>query len=166
MEDGLGKSNKAMPKMYLAQKNEAYERWGKNKISEKMDVLYQKSDEWNAWLKYKTSVLKPLAKFVEWVEVGFNTVKLGGTRICKKPSQRLGNFSNWKQLPSAENKFSYFSDKKTKKAVAEAMKIEAAKEMEEIRNERWRRKRVTAGKNCIKDNNGKIEFTEEGQKRV
>ena len=30
----------------------------KEKFSEKMEVLYQKSDERNAWLKYKTSALK------------------------------------------------------------------------------------------------------------
>ena len=30
----------------------------KAKFSEKMEVLYQKSDERNAWQKYKTSALK------------------------------------------------------------------------------------------------------------
>ena len=101
----------------------------------------------------------------------------GGIRICKKPSQRRGSFQRWKQLPSAENKSCYLSDKKkAKRAVAEAMKNEAAKVMEEIRNDRnvvFRRMRMIkkkandlAGNNCIKDENGNIVFAEDGRKRV
>ena len=56
------------------------------------------------------------------------------------------------------------------------MKNEAVKEMEEIRNDRnvvFRRMRMMkkeanelAGNNCIKDENGKIVFAEDGRKRV
>ena len=58
----------------------------------------------------------------------------GGIGMCKKKRK---SFQKWKQLPSAENKSCYFSDKKkAKRAVAEAMKNEAVKEMEEIRNDK------------------------------
>ena len=66
--------------------------------------------------------------------------------------------------------------KKAKRAVAETMKKEAVKMMEEIRNDRnvvFRRMRMMkkeandlAGNNCIKDENGKIVFAEDGRKRV
>ena len=56
------------------------------------------------------------------------------------------------------------------------MKNEAVKEMEEIRNDRnvvFRRIRRMkkeandlAGNNCIKDENGKIVFSEDGRKRM
>ena len=112
------------------------------------------------------------------VKVGLSTVKLGGgVRMCKKPSQRRESFQRWKQLPSAENKSCYlFNKRKAKKAVAETMKNEAVKEMEDIRNDRnvvFRRMRMMkkeandlAGNNCIKNKNGKIVFAEDGWKRV
>ena len=95
----------------------------------------------------------------------------------KAISEKRKSFQEWKQLPSAENKSCYLSDKKkAKRAVAEAMKNEAVKEMEEIRNDRnvvFRRMRMMkkeandlAGNNCIKDKNGNIVFAEDGRKRV
>ena len=95
----------------------------------------------------------------------------------KAISEKRKSFQRWKQLPSAENKSCYLSDKKkAKRAVAEAMKNEAVKDMEEIRNDRnvvFRRIRMMkkeandlAGNNCIKDENGKIVFAEDGRKRA
>ena len=92
--------------------------------------------------------------------------------VQKAISEKRKSFQRWKQLPLAENKFCYFSDKKkAKRAVAEAVK-----EMEEIWNDRnvvFRRMRMMkkkakdlAGNNCIKDENGKIVFAEDGRKRV
>ena len=96
--------------------------------------------------------------------------------VQKAISEKRKSFPKWKQLPSAGNKSCYLSDKKkAKRAVAEAMKNEAVKEMEEIRNDRnvvFRRMRMMkeandlAGNNCIKDENGKIVFAEDGRKRV
>ena len=63
----------------------------KTKFSEKMEVLYEKCDEQNAWLKYKSSVLKAAEGCVVRLKVGLSTVKLGGgTSIRKKPFQRRG----------------------------------------------------------------------------
>ena len=95
----------------------------------------------------------------------------------KAISEKRKSFQRWKQLPSAENKSCYLSDKKNaKRAVAEAMKNEAVKEMEEIRNDRnvvFRRIRMMkkeandlAGNDCIKDENKNIVFAEDGRKRV
>ena len=66
--------------------------------------------------------------------------------------------------------------KKTKKAVAETMKKEAVKEMEEIRNDRnvlFRRIRMMKKEESdlacsyfIRDKNGKAVFAEDGCKRV
>ena len=74
--------------------------------------------------------------------------------MCKKPSQR-------RKVSGGENKSRYVSNKKkAKRAVAEAMKKETVKEVEEIRNDRnveIRRKRMMkkeasdlAGNNCIR----------------
>ena len=60
----------------------------KTKFSEKMEVLYEKGDEQNAWLKYKSSVLKA-AEEVCGTSKG-RPQHGGGTRMCKKPSQRRG----------------------------------------------------------------------------
>ena len=81
-----------------------------------------------------------------------------------------------KQLSLPENKSRYFSDKrKAKRAVAEAMKKKAVKEMEEIRNDRnviFQRIRMMkkeasdlAGNNCIRDKNGRIVFAEDGRRK-
>ena len=53
MEDGLGKSNQAIPKVWKLLNDEV-----KAKFFEKMKVLYQKNEERNVWLKHKTSALK------------------------------------------------------------------------------------------------------------
>ena len=94
----------------------------------------------------------------------------------KAISEKKKSFQKWKQLPSAENKSCYLSDKqKAKRAVAEAMKNEAVKEMDEIRNDRnvvFRMRMMKkeandlAGNNCIKDENRNIVFAENGRKRV
>ena len=95
----------------------------------------------------------------------------------KAITEKKKSFQRWKQLSSAENKSCYlFDKKKAKRAVAEAMKNEAVKEMEEIRHERnvvFHRMRMMkkeandlAGNNCIKDKNKKIVFAEDGRKRV
>ena len=151
----------------------------KTKFSEKMEVLYEKCDEQNAWLKYKSSVLKAAE---EVCGTSKGRPQHGETwwwnqDVQKAISEKRKSFQRWKQLPSAENKSCYlFDKKKAKRAVAEAMKNEAVKEMEEIRNHRnfvFRRMRMTkkeandlAGNNCIKDENGKIVFAEDGRKRV
>ena len=47
----------------------------------------------------------------------------------KAISEKRKSFQKWKQLPSAENKSCYLSDKKkAKRAVAEAMKNEAVRD--------------------------------------
>ena len=97
--------------------------------------------------------------------------------VQKAISEKRKSFHRWKQLPWAEDKSCYLSDKKkSKRAVAETMKNEAVKEMEEIWNDRnvvFRRMRMMkkeandlAGNNCIKDENGNIVFAEDGRKRV
>ena len=151
----------------------------KTKFSEKMEVLYEKCDEQNAWLKYKSSVLKAAE---EVCGTSKGRPQHGETwwwnqDVQKAISEKRKSFQRWKQLPSAENKSCYLSDKKkAKRAVAEAMKNEAVKEMEEIRSDRnvvFRRMRMMkkeandlAGNNCIKDENGNIVFDEDGRKRV
>ena len=151
----------------------------KTKFSEKMEVFYEKCDEQNAWLKYKSSVLKAAEKVCG---MGKGMPQHGETwwwnqDVQKAISEKRKSFQRWKQLPSAENKSCYLSDKKkAKRAVAEAMKNEAVKEMEEIRNDRnvvLRRMRMMkkeandlAGNNCIKDENGNIVYAEDGRKRV
>ena len=111
----------------------------KTKFSEKMEVLYEKCDKQNAWLKYKPSVLKAAE---EVCGMSKGRPQHGETWWCnqdvqKAISEKRKSFQRWKQLPSAENKSCYLSDKmKAKRAVAEAMKNEAVKEMEEIRNDK------------------------------
>ena len=52
--------------------------------------------------------------------------------VQKTISEKRKSFQRCKKLPSAENKSCYLSDKKkSKRAVAEAMKNEAVKEMQE-----------------------------------
>ena len=121
--------------------------------------MYDKSDKQNAWLKYKFSALKAAE---EVCGVSKCRSQHGGTRMCKKPSKQKKSFRSWKQFSSAEYKSRYISDKKKpKRAVAEAMKKEAAKEMEEIRNGKnvvSRRIRMVkkeasdlAGNNCLRE---------------
>ena len=148
----------------------------KTKFSEKMEVLYEKCDEQNAWLKYKSSVLKG-AEVVR-VKIGLTTVKLGsGARMCKKPSQKRRNvFRGRSSSHRMKINLAIYLKKRKPRAVAEAMKKEAVKEMEEIRNDKnfvFRRMRMMkkeandlAGNNCIKNENGKIVFAENGRKRV
>ena len=142
-------------------------------------VLYEKCDEQNASLKYKSSVLKAAE---EVCGTSKGRPQHGETwwwnqDVQKAISEKRKSFQRWKQLPSAENKSCYLSDKKkAKRAVAEAMKNEAVKEMVEIRSDRnvvFRRMRMMkkeannlAGNNCIKDENGNIVFDEDGRKRV
>ena len=95
----------------------------------------------------------------------------------KAITEKRKSFRKWKQLPSGENKSRYFSDKKkAKRAVAETMKNEVIKEMDEKRNDRnvvFRRIRMMkkeagdlSGNNCIKYKNGEVVFAEHGPKRV
>ena len=151
----------------------------KTKFSEKKKVLYEKCDEQNAWLKYKSSDLKAAQ---EVCGTNKGRPQHGETwwwnqDVQKAISEKRTSFQSWKQLPSAENKSCYLSDKKkTKRAVAETMKNEAVKEMEGIRNDInvvFRRMKMVkkeandlVGNNCIKDENGKIVFAEDGRKRV
>ena len=130
-------------------------------------------------LKYKSSVLKAAE---EVCGTSKGRPQHGETwwrnqDVQKAISEKRKTFQRWKQLPSTENKSCYLSDKKkAKRAVAEAMKNEAVKDMEEIRNDRnvvFRRIRMMkkeandlAGNNCIKDENGKIVFAKDGRKRV
>ena len=151
----------------------------KTKFSKKIEVLYEKCDEQNAWLKYKSSVLKA-AKEVCGTSKGkpqHGETWWWNQDVQKAISKKRKSFQKWKQLSSAENKSCYLSHKKkAKRAVAEAMKNEAVKEMEEIRNDRnvvFRRMKMMkekandlAGNNCIEDKNGKIVFAEDGRKRV
>ena len=131
----------------------------KTKFSEKMEVLYEKCDEQNAWLKYNSSVLKAAE---EVCGTSKGRPQHGETwwwnqDVQKAISEKRKSFQRWKQFPLAENKSCYISNKK--RAVAEAVK-----EMEEIRNDRnvvFHRMRMMkkeandlAGNNCIKDENG------------
>ena len=97
--------------------------------------------------------------------------------MCKKPFQRRGKvFRGGSNFHRLKINLAIFDKKKAKRAVAEAMKNEAVKEMEEIRNDRnvvFRRMRMMkkeandlAGNDCIKDENGKILFAEGGRKRA
>ena len=129
-----------------------------------MEVFYGKSDERNAWLTYKTSALKAAE---EVCGVSRGRPKHGETwwwnqDVQKAISEKRKSLWRRKQFPSGKNKFRYVSDKKkAKRAVAEAMKKEAVKEMEERRNDRnfiFRRIRMMkketsdlGGNKCIKD---------------
>ena len=172
-------SEVAVLKRNIAQKCGNLNEDIKTKFSEKMEVLYEKCDEQNAWFKYKSSVLKAAE---EVCGTSKGRPQHGETwwwnqDVQKAISERRKSFQRWKQLSSTENKSCYLSDKKkAKRAVAEARRNEAVKEMEEIRNDRnvvFRRMRMMkkeandlAGNNCIKDENGKIVFGEDGRKRV
>ena len=100
-----------------------------------------------------------------------------GMRMCKKPSQRRGKvFRGGSNFYRLKINLAISEKKRAKRVVAEAMKNEVVKEMEEIWNDRnvvFRRMRVMkkeandlAGNNCIKDKNGKIIFAENGRKSV
>ena len=101
----------------------------------------------------------------------------GGIRMCKKPSQRRGKvFRGGSNFHRLKINLAISLTKRKPKAVAEAMKNETVKEMEEIRNDRnvvFRRMRMMkkeandlAGNNCMKDENGNIVSAEDGRKRV
>ena len=95
------------------------------KFPEKMEVLYRKIDEQNAWLKYKTSVLKAVK---EVCGVSKSRPEHGETwwwnqDVQKTIIEKRKNFWRRKQFPSEKNKSRYFSDKKkAKRAVVEAKK--------------------------------------------
>ena len=142
-----------------------------------MEVLCEKCDEQNAWLTY-VFVLKAAE---EVCGTSKGRPQHGETwwwnqDVQKAILEKRKSFQRRKQLPSAGHKSYYlFDKKKAKRAVAEAMKNEAVKEMEEIRNYRnvvFRRIRMMkeeandlAGNNCIKDENGKLVFAKNGRKR-
>ena len=67
-----------------------------------MEVLYQKSNERNAWLNYKTSALKA-AKEVFEVSRGrsqHGETWWGNQDVQKAIIEKRRNFRRWKHLPS------------------------------------------------------------------
>ena len=81
----------------------------KTKFSEKMEVLYEKCNEQNAWLKYKSSILKA-AEEVCGTSKGrpqHGETLWWNQDVQKAISEKRKSFQRWKQLPSAENKSCY-----------------------------------------------------------
>ena len=131
----------------------------------------------NNWFKKKNNRNVTFNGGFSGTEIDFVLMN-GSQRKFLKDVGAIGGGFRWKiQQSQAKNRSSYVSNKKkTKGAVAEAMKNDAVNEMKEIRNDRnvvFRRMVMMkkeasdrAGNNCIKDKNGKIVFAEDGRKRV
>ena len=110
MEDGLGKSNKAMPKKHRPKVWKLLNDEVKAKFFEKMEVFYPKSDERNAWLKYKTSALKT-AEEVCGVRGGrpqHGEAWWRNHHVQKAITEKRKCFRRRKQLLWAENKPAMF----------------------------------------------------------
>jgi len=148
-------------------------------FQDRMNVLYEESDEQDPWLKYRDSSVKA-AKEICGVSKG--KPQHGETWWWQQDVQdaikrKKESFKKWKKEPSEENKRHYQKDKKgAKKAVANAMKSEAEKELVEIgrcKNVIFQKIRMmrkesndVAGGNCLKDKEGRIVFSDEDRKRV
>ena len=147
----------------------------KEKFSEKMEVLYQKNDERDVWLKYETSALKAAE---EVCGVSKGRPQHGETwwwnqDVQKTITKKRKSFWRWKKLSFGKI---YPVMSLIKRKPKKAMKKEAVKEMEKIWNDRnvvlckiiIMKKKASdlAGNICIKDKNEKVVFAEDGPKRV
>ena len=81
----------------------------KIKFSEKVEVLYNRCDERDAWLKYKSSTLKAAEEVcgVSRDRPQHEETWWWNQEVQKAISEKGKNFRRWKKLPLTENKSCY-----------------------------------------------------------